>query len=416
MRLWWKERRAQWDLWADGTDRDVTSLDAQLHQLCRDSASLIEAEPGRAGELWRRRAARVLVDSHPEVSARRNRIDRAFFVENRRDDPGTVRRHVLELMSLRDSAARDLGHASYPALVMWDEEVDLQTVRRLITDIVRRQADERRDAMARLGLHELTDWFPRLHDVDIAPSPFEVEPLARRTLDGIGLSQALPRICFHVRPGRTSGFVLDCGPADIRLFLSRSADPLLLFHELGHAVGRTLIAGPDIERLLPTSTDETFAQTLELIAAQTAEFDAIYEDPHEARRAQRIRDVLENARLFASFEFEMKLWQNRSQPEKLYRDCYAEVGIDVADETRWPLDSFRSLDPLYVHNYIMGRTVGAATLAYLRESVSRDPSPAWGQWLIASYYRDGARTSLPDKTAHLGPADPLSGPSQHTTP
>ena len=48
MRLWWQHRRAQWDVWADGADRDVTSLDAQLYQLCRDSGPSIEAELGRS--------------------------------------------------------------------------------------------------------------------------------------------------------------------------------------------------------------------------------------------------------------------------------------------------------------------------------------------------------------------------------
>jgi hypothetical protein len=273
---------------------------------------------------------------------------------------------------------------------------------------VEEQAEERRQAQKSLGLRSLPDWYSLLGEIGPTPGQFEVVPAAHAVLERTGLDSALGGVHLEAEPGRAAGFVLDCGPHDIRLSLRESPAPALVFHELGHAVGRALNRDADILRLLPTSTDEAFGEGFELIAEATPEFEAIYGGASgAARRAHRVEGVLENARLVASFNFEMKLWEDQSAPEDLYRNCYSEMDIDVGDETLWPLDSFRSLDPVYVHNYILGRLVGAATLTFLQDHVSREPSPLWGQWLTHNFYADGAKTPLVDKAARLGALDPF---------
>jgi hypothetical protein len=118
--LWWQRQRDQWALWARGEERDLSRVDAQLYRLCSEHAEQTEATPGRTGEILRRRAARMLVDSHPEVASCRNWIDRAFFTkeaaDDRRPSAPVLRARVLELMRLRDAVATldHLGHEVSP--------------------------------------------------------------------------------------------------------------------------------------------------------------------------------------------------------------------------------------------------------------------------------------------------------------
>jgi hypothetical protein len=50
---------------------------------------------------------------------------------------------------------------------------------------------------------------------------------------------------------------------------------------------------------------------------------------------------------------------------------------------------------------------GTATLEHLRSEVSAAAAPAWGEWLVANYYRNGAAESLVQKAEHLGERNPF---------
>lgn len=108
----------------------------------------------------------------------------------------------------------------------------------------------------------------------------------------------------------------------------------------------------------------------------------------------------------ASYNFEMGLWRDRSDPEGLYERCFREVGIEVG-ESDWAESSFRSIDPVYVHNFIIGHIFAAAVLDHLRNEISADVSPEWGQWLLANYLQSGGAESLPQKAEALGDRSPF---------
>ena len=397
-------------MWALGISHDLGPADEELYGFCRERREEIAGIAGRPGEVLRRRTTRILVDCRSNVVAIRNWIDRSMFATGRGSDPSpqTLRDRVLELIRMRNAGARDLGFASYPELVAWDEELDLGQVRQLAAGVVRAEEDQRTALMARYGAYRLEDWFARL--AAIAPAHREVDTTAcsGQLLRELGLGNALDSLQIETRAGGAAGFVLECGPSDVRMLFRPSPDPVLLFHELGHYLGRLLNRESGVFGLLPASTDEAFAAVLEAVAMVTNTANDLYGQALEdARRAFQSVGVLENARLFASFTFEMNLWEGCSEPEQRFRECYAEVGIDVGDEEKWPLDSFRSLDPVYVHNYIVGRLVADATLGYLRSAVHPVASPAWGEWLATHYYCDGAARPLTQKSQVLGAYNPL---------
>jgi hypothetical protein len=408
--LWRRKQAQQWEVWACGTDHDLGPVDGELHAFCREHGEEIAGIPGRPGEVLHRRATRTLVDCRPDIAAVQNWIDRAVFAGGPDSDPSpqTLRDRVLKLIRLRNAGARDLGFASYPELVAWDEELDLKRVCQLAAGVVRAEKEQRTALMARYGAHGLGDWFACLSAVAPAHGEVDIDACCGQLLRELGLENAREHLHIETRTGGAAGFVLECGANDIRMFLRPSPDPMLLFHELGHYLGRSLSRESGVFRLLPASTDEAFAAVLEAVAMVTNTVNDLYgEAVEDARRAFQSVGVLENARLHASFTFEMSLWEGCSKPEQRYRECYAEVGIDVGDEEQWPLDSFRSLDPVYVQNYIVGRLVADSTVEYLRAEVHPVASPAWGEWLAMHYYRDGAVRSLTQKTRALGAYNPL---------
>jgi len=414
LKLWWERQRVQWEVWARRAERDLDALDRRLYRFCLEHTDALQDEPGREGEILRRRATRVLVDSRPEVAACRNRIDRALFVEGARDHPEPTRRalpeEVLALMDLRTEAAQDIGHGSYPELVMWSEELDPDGVQRMVSSLAKAEEAESRALMARFGMRALDEWFDRLGGIESAAPDVEARGVSRRVLQRLGLEEALDGLGFEVSERAGASFVAECGRGDVRLTLTTPVTLDLLFHEVGHAVGRVLNEAAGAGRLLPASTDEAFAVLMEHIGFATPEIEEMLGDGGDAEAARvafRQGAVLETARLSASFRFEMALWRDRSDPEGLYRECYREAGISVGDEARWCLDSFRSLDPVYVHNYVVGRLVAEATLEHLRTAVSA-PSPDWGRWLVSHWYREGAARSLPEKAGELGERDPFA--------
>ena len=76
-------------------------------------------------------------------------------------------------------------------------------------------------------------------------------------------------------------------------------------------------------------------------------------------------------------------------------------GGRVFDPSLWALDSFRSLDPVYIHNYIIGSVVAEKTVEFLKDEYGTD-FQAWGNWLERNYFSDGRRRSLQEKTEVIG--------------
>ncbi len=64
-------------------------------------------------------------------------------------------------------------------------------------------------------------------------------------------------------------------------------------------------------------------------------------------------------------------------------------------------DSFRSIDPVYIHNYVIGATLAQKLIDYLSQLYSNDYE-AWGKWLYNNVYFDGRKRKLSDKIRAIG--------------
>lgn len=131
------------------------------------------------------------------------------------------------------------------------------------------------------------------------------------------------------------------------------------------------------------------AVTLEQIAAR------LWLSPQEQRLAYDLQ-ILEGVRCSLSCLFELALWENPAQAEANYLEYYGQLGLDLGDPAIWALDSFRSIDPVYIHNYVLGDIVARRTLAHLERLYGADYG-AWGNWLVEHYYAAGREQTLLEK-------------------
>jgi hypothetical protein len=186
-------------------------------------------------------------------------------------------------------------------------------------------------------------------------------------------------------------------PHDIRILvrpISSLNRWLTLFHELGHALAHALNAQPGIFKTWTSVHDESMAVVIEHIAASVLLDQA-------NRESARALSILENTRCAISALFEFELWEHPEAAERLYLRHYAQLGLPIASPEVWALDSFRSLDPVYVQNYVIGDLVADKTINLLDREYGRN-SRQWGRWLLRNYYADGRKRSLREKTAVTG--------------
>ena len=127
---------------------------------------------------------------------------------------------------------------------------------------------------------------------------------------------------------------------------------------------------------------------------------AIILDKAQGKAAQDLR-ILEATRSATSALFEFALWNQPQLAEDLFQQYYGVWDIDTLPAGVWAADSFRSIDPVYNHNYVLAARVADRTIEFLQDKFD-DNHIEWGHWLAVNYYADGRRRSLEDKTAVIG--------------
>lgn len=208
-----------------------------------------------------------------------------------------------------------------------------------------------------------------------------------------------------VLPQAISGYAaILSAPDDVRLLIKpvTSVKRLLtLCHETGHALSHACNKQSGIFGTWTVAHDETMAIVLEHVATER-----LMEDPLSSYSRQIM--VLETARCSLSGLFELALWEQPNRAEELYMEHYGRIGLEPMSPALWVLDSFRTIDPVYIHSYVLGDCIARDTVAFLLERYGKD-LPRWGSWLRQNYYADGRCRSLAEKTAVLRRSTP-TGP------
>ncbi|MTI95481.1 MAG: hypothetical protein FH749_08320 [Firmicutes bacterium] len=195
-------------------------------------------------------------------------------------------------------------------------------------------------------------------------------------LDKMGWSEYARNWTFKIMEQPIGGWVCPVSvPDDIRILLKPTTNLnqlAILLHELGHAMYHTLNTASGLGKLWTDVENETSAIITEHIGLE------IMLTSQELALVRELR-LLETVRCAISFQFEDDLNQQPECAEALYHHHYGRL-LPVEDPTVWALDSFRSIDPVYIHNYVLGAITAEHVLADLRKQFGEDYL-AWGAQL-----------------------------------
>jgi hypothetical protein len=389
LQLFFRLQLAQWENYAAGAKHDLAALDGEIYACLRDgelSAGDLTAE---TLIFWGVRR-RGLVDRDPAVSRLRNRLDDwdnylggllpVDPAERRRLLAERMRPDVLQLMQLRDRLAREQGFPSYPELVLQTEGLDPGWVRQTVADYLHRHLDEARELIATNKIQWAT-WFTDLEQLGNIQLRLEAEAISQQLLEQLGLADALRCISLQVREDGLAGYTGVIRPrSDVRILIrpvTSLSRLITLCHELGHAVCHALNQAKGLAQTWTASYDEAMAVLLEQIGVQLLL-------PEDMQRQARQIALLENVRCAISFLFELELWRQPHRAEELYLEHYGQLGLELGNPLLWALDSFRSIDPVYIQNYVLGAVLAERTIDRLADLYGNDYR-AWGEGLRERY-------------------------------
>ena len=421
--LFWHQQRLLWDNYACGYHHDLTPLDTRMYQSAAVNWTLISS--GRRRDVLKAVAIRVLVDCHTDTASIRNRLDNWDHYEidlesQARSDPGQFRQQmgrrmepdVRELMTRRQTLARELGFDSYPHLVLQTEDLALDPLKTALENYVQTHLSAVRKLIRQYRL-TWPNWFSGLAQIG-RPSRSGSDDLIQHLLDSLGFPELTKQIRRVTQTHTLAGYAgILSVPDDIRILVrppTSLSQEMTLYHELGHAVAHALNTQPGIFKTWTSAYDETMAVLMEHIAA------AILFNPAQ-RRAAHVIQLLETTRCAISALFELELWQNPDQAHRLYLKHFSQLNIDPDPPEQWACDSFRSIDPVYIHNYTTGAIFASQTIPLLKKLFGSDYS-RWGRWLTENLYSNGRSQVFNPLTSprFLVPSAPANGRSRWVDP
>lgn len=383
-------QRLQWENYAEDAKHDLSMADGDLYSLAGGETGI----QGRRGEVLKALIQRIRVDRDPQVARLRNKLDYpANYPKSGRAE--AMRPDVLKLMALRNKLALNLGYKSYPDLVFFCEELDCDQVKTSLEEYISVNLPMAKNLCGKYNIRWST-WFTDLNRLGME---LQVDALecAQEFLTLLGLRDTLSRISIFVKEQPISGVAMALEvPEDIRILVrpvNSLAQLITLYHEIGHGLGHALNTQTGVFKTWTAIHDETTAIVMERIGLELLS--------GEQQALARELDVLENVRCAISFLFEMDLNQKPHQAEELYRLRYSALVPDSGDGSQWPLDSFRSLDPVYIHNYVLGGIYADRTISWLKGQLGQNLL-AWGSWLRENWLAPGRAVSLQDKLKQIG--------------
>lgn len=396
--LFFQLQRQQWENYADEAGHDLDQTNQAIYALL-NAAPQENPFQGRKAEGWQAISSKGKVDNHPAVAALRNWLDDwdnyapdatpANRQEERLALARNMRADVLKLLKLRQQLAQKQGFASYVDLVLASEDLSRATVVQLIEQYLDANLAKARTLIAKHRISWPT-WFRDLDSLGGATLEHNKTELVTILLRELGLSTCQKGLTIVCKPDGF-GYTGVLQPArDTRILIDDNASLrgiLTLGHELGHALAHLCNRNSGLFLTWTSSFDESMAVTLEQIAAR------LWLSPEQQQQARDLQ-LLEGVRCSLSFLFELALWENPAQAEANYLKYYGQLGLDLGDPAIWALDSFRSIDPVYIHNYVLGDIVAQRTLAHL-ESLYGADYRAWGTWLVENYYASGREMPVP---------------------
>ncbi|MCH4890947.1 hypothetical protein EZV73_25430 [Acidaminobacter sp. JC074] len=390
MDLYYQKNRMQMQNYIFDSCYDITAIDERIYELLSN------------GDISYPFLLRTFVDSSPDCSCLLNRIDNyENYKKNISDEveKGSIKykvkiaramkEDVIALMKARDMVAKALDYKSYPDLILSSDGLTIDELKKVLNKHLDKHLV---DVKRLIKQHQLewSTWFRDLDNICDKKENYSSNEYVQKVLTKFDLNLR-SKIKLEISSELFASFVIATSKNDINVFIRESStlgEVLALFHELGHAIHYSMIEGDGLKNILPSSLSEIMAVVIEYIATQ------ILLEGDERRQLNEIM-LIDYTRCAISSLFELDLYEKIGDAENLYVKHYTKLGLEVNNPSVWSYDSFRSIDPVYIHNYVLGYTIAKNMYEKLKDTYGDDYGK-WGAWLVENIYKHGSNLHVQD--------------------
>lgn len=403
LKLYRQLKVQQWSNYFEEGDHDLNIIDERIYKLVSEYTNKIEALD-REGMITNLIIAKEKVDKDPNVSKLRNYIDNLenynvnISKEVKEDNykyqlvmASKMKKDVLKLMEIRNHLAMENGYDSYIDLVFKTNGISSKELNTLLNNYLEKNLNEAKRIIKKYNI-SFENWFEDLDRMGGKYNNFSSDIIVEKLLNLLGYSEIKKNLETKYIDDGFSGYATELDSNDIRIAVApiNSLDDLrTLFHELGHAISYSLNNEEGLFRILSSSLDESMAVIFEYLAS------VLILNGEDKIKIKELM-ILEYTRCAISALYEFDLWKDPNRAEELFEYHYNKLGLKINDPSIWAYDSFRSIDPVYIHNYVIGASIAENLIEHLDTLYSIDYE-SWGKWLYYNIYFDGWRRDIKDK-------------------
>ncbi len=392
----WLWQQWQWENYAFNTQHDLNILDKEIFKLCHQIPDFGPLD--RHDTLLHHILLREKVDRHPRVARLRNQLDdwdyyldclpyksASKYGELQSRLAYVMQPDVMNLMRIRNQLAQNAGYNNYPDLIFTCDEIPFPLIQEIINQYLDKNLPRARSLVQK---YEITwqNWFERLENLSTFTAIQPAEALLNDILHQFDLTEISTKIKISIQEGSLSGYTAIINEGERAYILTHPINnlrqKLTFYHEVGHAICHLLNEETGLFRTWTAAYDETMAVFFEYLCAN------VLLGPEQSALANDLL-TLEYTRCALSARFEFALWSQPELADTLYKQTYESIGLEISDPGLWAIDSFRSVDPVTIHNYVIG--------AWLAENALQHNSISaidWMRWLTKNIYPFGRKQSM----------------------
>ena len=407
MEKYWNIQMFQWCNYFEGGNYNLSEVDNEIFNVVKIFNNRIKTTD-RKSKIACLLMERDLVDKSPITSILRNYIDNQDnynqgippeVKKNRYDYKSALslrmKDDVLKLINIRNKLAQEAGFFSYPELVLVTEEIDKDKLINLLNKYVENNLPKVLELIKRYDI-TWESWFSDLSKISFTISEFQPIELINHLLEILGFNNLKGKVKINYMEQGFSGVASEVSNGDIRIVvepINSLSNLRVLFHEIGHAISYYFNNEKGLYKILPSSYDEAMAVVIEHIAPKL-----LLNNLDQEKLAEI--EVLEYTRCAISALYEFELWENPDHAENLYIKHYSKLGFKINNPSIWASDTFRSIDPVYIHNYVIGEVLADNLTDYLLQKYSCNYKE-WGNWLVKNIYVDGRKRPFKEKINNI---------------
>ncbi len=341
--------RLQWENYVDNQNHD-------LNETCDKIFECIDNMRRNKEIIFSDRYIREWIDKSKEVYFLRNKLDNFDnYIDKeiitKEELAERIYIDVINLMKLRDKKSLEIGFKGYMDAIIKSDNMTYEMLTGWLNDYLDKNLERANQIIKKYNI-KWKSWFSDLDKINNSEMQ-SIDPykMLYRFAEKMDMLEVINNIKIYYK--NNICFATMLGSDDIRISMSDINcldDVRTLFHEFGHAIVYYYLSknSSDLYFQITPCLDEVFAVIIENIAP------IVVLSESEIEKIDEI-NCLEYTRTALSALFELELWNNINMAENLYEKYYAKLNLEIENPKLWCLDSFRSIDCMYIHNYTLGQ-------------------------------------------------------------